>query len=66
MSVLLMLDYQDNLQNCPNLRVLYLYENNLMSLHGIESLRLLTHLYIQDNSLTRLDALDTLPHLTKL
>lgn len=39
---------------CARLRVLYLYDNQLCSLSGIEQLRELTHLFAQDNQIADL------------
>ncbi|KAL1510446.1 hypothetical protein AB1Y20_006753 [Prymnesium parvum] len=42
------------LKLCPRLRVLYLYDNNLTSLNGIENLKELTHLFAQNNEISDL------------
>ena len=39
------------LSSCPQLQILYLYDNQLTSLQGL-STTLLTHLYVQNNELT--------------
>lgn len=57
---------QDYLAHCPNVRVLYLFENRLTGLEGLEACPLVTHLYLQNNSLTDTDGMAALTHLTKL
>ena len=54
------------LKLCPNLRVLYLYENKLTSLRGVSALRKLTHLYAQQNELADLDEFEAPPALAQL
>ena len=40
---------------CPNLKVLYAYDNKLTSLRGLGGLKQLTHLYAQQNEIASLD-----------
>ncbi|KAK9809920.1 hypothetical protein WJX72_001748 [[Myrmecia] bisecta] len=49
-----------------SLRVLYLYDNQLTCLQGLDGLCQLTHLYLQNNRLSSLGGLGHLPALQKL
>ena len=54
---------QAGLEPCTNLRVLYLFQNNLTALEGLDACPLITHLYLQNN---RIRALDNISHLSNL
>mmetsp|Transcript_53924 Transcript_53924/g.96034 ORF Transcript_53924/g.96034 Transcript_53924/m.96034 type:complete len:617 (-) Transcript_53924:59-1909(-) len=60
------IDAIDNLQNCPNLRVLYLYENRLQRIENLDWAIRLTHLYLNNNYIESLDGLQRLRSLQKL
>lgn len=51
---------------CPNLRVLYAYENKLTTLRGLGAMQRLSHLYAQENQLTSLDDFEAPPNLEQL
>ena len=51
---------------CPNLQVLYLYDNKLTSLRGLGGLKKLTHLYAQNNDIESLDDFTAPPNLQQL
>lgn len=55
-----------NLHHCPNLRVLYLYDNDIGVIEGLESVPQLTHVHLQNNQFEKLERLDCLPLLEKL
>ena len=55
-----------NLDVCPNLKVLYLYDNQLVRLENLESATHLTHLHVQNNRIQRIEHLAALGHLEKL
>lgn len=57
---------QDYATACPNLRVLYLFENSIEDLDGLEACPLLTHLYLQNNKLSSMSGVFPLKNLTKL
>lgn len=40
------------MQHCKNLRVLYLYNNQIANLKGLEFGQNITHLYLQNNNIT--------------
>jgi hypothetical protein len=48
------------------LKVLYLYDNDIEEAFGVEVAVQLTHLYLQNNALTRTIGMMTLRNLTKL
>jgi Leucine-rich repeat (LRR) protein len=50
----------------PGVRVLYLYDNVIARLAGIERLTKLTHLYLQNNRIARIEGLERCASLTKL
>ncbi|TYZ64330.1 hypothetical protein PybrP1_012299 [[Pythium] brassicae (nom. inval.)] len=56
----------ENLHHCPNLRVLYLYDNDICAIEGLESTPLLTHVHLQNNRIRKLERLECLPLLEKL
>ena len=43
--------------------MLYLFQNNLTALEGLDACPLITHLYLQNN---RIRALDNISHLSNL
>ena len=57
----------ENLHHCKRIQVLYLYDNRIERLAGLEVLsRSLTQLYLQNNAITKMEGLHCLPKLTKL
>lgn len=56
----------ENLEQCPNLKVLYLYDNAIERIENLSFATNLTHLYLQNNNLTDLDNLECLVKLQKL
>eukprot|EP01112_Ceratiomyxa_fruticulosa_P008768 TRINITY_DN2272_c0_g1_i2.p1 TRINITY_DN2272_c0_g1~~TRINITY_DN2272_c0_g1_i2.p1 ORF type:complete len:401 (-),score=68.07 TRINITY_DN2272_c0_g1_i2:61-1263(-) len=60
------LTHIDALQRCPNLQVLYLYDNSLSRIENLGFANNLTHLYLQNNQLQSLDGLLSLKFLKKL
>jgi hypothetical protein len=50
----------------PNLKVLYLYENNIERIENMASARHLTHLYLDTNLIHQIEDLHHLPNLQKL
>ncbi|CCI43364.1 unnamed protein product [Albugo candida] len=56
----------DNLHFCPNLRVLYLYDNEIEKMENIDTASHLTHLYLQNNRINQIENLDKLIYLDKL
>ncbi|GMF17418.1 unnamed protein product [Phytophthora lilii] len=55
-----------NLHHCPNLKVLYLYDNEVEAMENLEVVPQLTHLHLQGNCLRRIENLETLGMLEKL
>lgn len=55
-----------NLHHCPNLKVLYLYDNDIDVIENLEPVPQLSHLHLQHNRIARMDGLGTLQHLEKL
>ena len=51
---------------CRNLSVLYLYDNALTTIPDLRRNGLITHLYLQNNCIERVDNLHSLHKLTKL
>lgn len=58
-----LLHFQSALDECVNLEVLYLYDNELKLIENLGPLSKLTHLYLQDNQIS---AISNIGHLTKL
>eukprot|EP00736_Rhodelphis_marinus_P011790 Rmarinus@m.6041 len=56
----------ENLQQCPNLRVLYLYDNNIHRIERLGTLAHLEHLYLQENDIEVIENLEKNTRLTKL
>lgn len=56
----------ENLHYCPNLRVLYLYDNDIRAIEGLADVPQLTHVHLQNNAIRTLENLDCLPLLEKL
>ncbi len=54
------------LDQCPNLKVLYLYDNAIEKIKNLEFSTQLTHLHLQNNRLRRIENLENLVHLEKL
>ena len=50
----------------PGVRVLYLYDNVIRRMSGLERLTKLTHLYLQNNRIERVAGLENSPSLVKL
>lgn len=55
-----------NLEGCGSLQVLYLYNNRISAISGLQCNRRLTHLYLQNNRLSDLQGLEALGALEKL
>lgn len=56
----------ENLHHCPNVRVLYLYDNEIRAIENLDVVPQLTHLYLQHNQIARMENLDGLVQLEKL
>ena len=56
----------ENLQECTNLSVLYLYDNKIEQITNLTFACNLTHLYLQNNSITKLQGLQRAGNLAKL
>mmetsp|Transcript_19346 Transcript_19346/g.31683 ORF Transcript_19346/g.31683 Transcript_19346/m.31683 type:complete len:350 (+) Transcript_19346:84-1133(+) len=54
------------LRPCTSLKVLYLYENSIATIEGLEGCVKLTHLFLQNNRIGRLEGLSHCDALTKL
>lgn len=56
-----------NLHLLKQLQVLYLYDNQIVSMSdGLSTLRNVTHLYLQNNNITHIDGIANLSNLSKL
>lgn len=55
-----------NLQHCPVLKVLYLYDNEIEVIENLDALTQLTHLHLQNNHILRIENLDALTQLEKV
>ncbi|KAE8876075.1 hypothetical protein PF005_g5770 [Phytophthora fragariae] len=55
-----------NLHHCPNLKVLYLYDNEVEAIENLDAVPQLTHLHLQGNLLRRIENLQSLMLLEKL
>ncbi|KAG7401755.1 hypothetical protein PHYBOEH_011044 [Phytophthora boehmeriae] len=55
-----------NLHHCPNLKVLYLYDNEVEMIENLDAVPQLTQLHLQGNCLRRMENLDPLKLLEKL
>eukprot|EP00644_Phytophthora_capsici_P013468 jgi/Phyca11/8589/fgenesh1_pm.PHYCAscaffold_29_\ len=55
-----------NLHHCPNLKVLYLYDNEVERIENLDAVPQLTHLHLQGNHLRKIENLETLKLLEKL
>ncbi|KAL3674835.1 hypothetical protein V7S43_000762 [Phytophthora oleae] len=55
-----------NLHHCPNLKVLYLYDNEVETIENLDAVPQLTHLHLQGNCLQRIENLEALRLLEKL
>ncbi|KAF1784484.1 Leucine-rich repeat domain, L domain-like [Phytophthora cactorum] len=55
-----------NLHHCPNLKVLYLYDNEVGAIENLDAVPQLTHLHLQGNCLRRIENLEPLRLLEKL
>ncbi|TMW65123.1 hypothetical protein Poli38472_009290 [Pythium oligandrum] len=55
-----------HLQRCPNLKVLYLYDNEIQVLEGLDGVSQLTHLHLQNNWIERMENLTALRQLEKV
>ena len=56
----------DDISLCRNLSVLYLYDNQLNMIPNLMQNQCLTMLYLQNNSISRVEGLHHLTRLTKL
>jgi Leucine-rich repeat (LRR) protein len=54
---------QENFENCSKLAVLYLYDNSLSNVFGLEICVSLTRLYLQNNQIKRLEGFNALTSL---
>ena len=67
MWLILTLFFQgDDISLCRNLSVLYLYDNHLTMIPNLMQNQFLTMLYLQNNSISRIEGLNPLIRLTKL
>ena len=57
---------QENVHRCRRMVVLYLYNNSLTRMDGLQRCSQLTHLYLQNNNIGRITGLGSLHGLTKL
>ncbi|ETL80843.1 hypothetical protein F442_19332 [Phytophthora nicotianae P10297] len=55
-----------NLHHCPNLKVLYLYDNEIETIENLDVVPHLAHLHLQGNCLRRIENLESLRLLEKL
>jgi len=55
-----------NLDVCPNLRILFLYNNQIARIENLSFATSLIHLYLENNQITEIEQLNGLRHLTKL
>ncbi|CEG46234.1 Protein phosphatase 1, regulatory subunit, and related proteins [Plasmopara halstedii] len=55
-----------NLHHCPNLKVLYLYDNTIETIENLDVVPQLTHLYLQNNKVQKIENLESLALLEKL
>lgn len=58
--------FQDDLSQCRNLSVLYLYDNHISRIQNLGFAANLTHLYLQNNNIVRIENLNQLRKLSKL
>ena len=56
----------ENLECCPNLQCLYLYENRIQIIQNLNFACQLTHLYLQENNIMKMENLTSLTNLRKL
>lgn len=56
----------ENLHHCPNLKVLYLYDNEIEKIANLDIAPALAHLHLQNNQIQKIDNLDGLPQLEKV
>lgn len=56
----------ENLRHCPNLKVLYLYDNEIQKIENLDIVPQLSHLHLQNNQIQRIENLDALPQLEKV
>jgi Leucine-rich repeat (LRR) protein len=54
------------LEKCPNLKVLYMYDNEIETIENINCIPLLTHLHLQHNWIQKMEGMEALPLLEKL
>lgn len=59
-------DIECDLSICPNLTVIYLYDNQLSSIPVLDGNKFLTHLYLQNNAIRKIGNISTLKQLNKL
>ncbi|KAJ0403518.1 hypothetical protein P43SY_010061 [Pythium insidiosum] len=55
-----------NLYHCPNLKVLYMYDNEIEAIEGLDRVCQMTHLHLQNNLIAKMEQLDSLTLLEKL
>lgn len=58
--------FQGDLPLCKNLRVLYLYDNQISQIQNLDFASNITHLYLQNNFITCIENLSSLKNLEKL
>lgn len=56
----------ENLHLCPNLKVLYLYDNEITKMENLENAPGLTHLHLQNNQISKIEDLEHQESLEKL
>ncbi|PKU27843.1 protein phosphatase 1 regulatory subunit hypothetical protein [Limosa lapponica baueri] len=57
---------EGDLSLCKNLRVLYLYDNQISQIQNLDFASNITHLYLQNNCITCIENLSSLKNLEKL
>lgn len=58
--------FQGDLSLCKNLRVLYLYDNQISQIQNLDFASNITHLYLQNNCISCIENLSSLKNLEKL
>ena len=58
--------FQGDLSLCKNLRVLYLYDNQISQIQNLDFASNITHLYLQNNCISCMENLSSLKNLEKL
>lgn len=58
--------FQGDFSLCKNLRVLYLYDNQIRQIQNLDFASNVTHLYLQNNCIAAMENLSSLKNLEKL